>query len=107
MAIKTLEQKKRQQILLIVALGVLIIAALILYFGFWKSGGGLPEEGLEITAGAGDEQIGSRLGSEARIMAIDLDFDFLNETVLSFLKIHGAIPVEKGQTGRTNPFIHY
>lgn len=97
--VKLLEQKKRQKILLIIGAGILIIAVLVLYFGFWEKGGVVEEESLELEL--------AELDQEQDLEKIDLDFDFLNQTILPFLRIHGDIPVEKGETGRTNPFTPY
>lgn len=108
MAIKSLEQRKRQQVLLIVALGIIVVAALILYFGFWKGGAAIPEEVfLEEEIGVSDYEQRTTLVSEQRLKKIDLDFSFLIQIILPFLKSHGDLPVEKGETGRSNPFIPY
>ena len=104
MAIKSLEQRKRQKILLITAFGILIIAILVLYFTFWK---GTSEVSVETESRALGQAQEVSLGLEQELKKIDFDFSFLNETILPFLKIYGDIPVEKGETGRTNPFIPY
>ena len=105
MPIKSLEQRKRQQILLFVGIGVVIITLLVLYFNFWKKEVP-PEEGtslaIPISQRSQSEQI-----LEEKLKKIKLDFDFLNDTILSFLKIHGDLPVEKGETGRDNPYVPY
>lgn len=107
MVIKSLEQRKRQQILLIVALVIFLAAVLVLYFGFWKKEKivtteevpqALPQEEEE-------EQIPTVL--EEKLIRISLNFEFLNQKILPFLKIHGDLPVKKGQTGRDNPFVPY
>ncbi len=109
MAIKSLEQRKRQQILLIVALAILVIATIILYFGFWKKGAPVSEEivtseeGFEIPA----QEQRQDLVLEAKLKRIKLDINFLKETILPFLEVHGDLPVEKGETGRANPFVPY
>lgn len=103
MAIKSLEQRKRQKILLIVAGGILIIAGLVLYFSLWQEGGiTLPDKSAELER---TQRTGLIL--EERLKKTELDFTFLTQTILSFLKIHGQIPVEKGATGRINPFVPY
>ena len=102
--VKLLEQKKRQKILLVIGAGILIIILVILYFSFWKDGS---EVSIEVESRAlGQEQKASS-GLEQELKKIDFDFSFLNETILPFLRIYGNIPVEKGETGRTNPFIPY
>jgi len=107
MPIKALEQKKRQKILLLVALGVFLVAALVLYFGFWKSSP-VPVEVFTPDAGTAPTQKASGI-SEQKLNEINLDFDFLNNKILSFLKKHGKLPVEvdKEKVGRENPFIPY
>ena len=98
MSIKTLEQKKQQQTLLIIGIGILIIAGVVLYFGFWKQ------------APVAQEPEPDRVTNvilEEKLKKIDLDFNFLTETILPFLKSHGELPVNVGETGRSNPFISY
>lgn len=107
MAIKPLEQRKRQQILLIVGLAIIIIAGLVLYFGLWKRQPVSEEPPLEAQPLVPSYEERITLVLEEKLKKIDLDFTFLNETILPFLKIHGDLPVEKGETGRDNPFIPY
>lgn len=104
MAIKSLEQRKRQKILLIVTLGILIIAGLVLYFGFWQKGGITLSEDRSVEL---EKAQRTGLILEERLKKTELDFTFLTQTILSFLKIHGQIPIEKGATGRINPFVPY
>jgi len=107
MPIKAEEQKKRQKILMFVALGVFLVAALVLYFGFWKSTSA-PVEILTPGAGTLPTQKTSGI-SEQKLNEINLDFDFLNNKILSFLKKHGNVPVQvdKEKVGRDNPFVPY
>jgi len=102
MASTFLEKRKRQKLLLFVALGIVLVAILILYFAFWKKPA--PSETAPPTSAP---SAGVSAVSEERLKQINLDFEFLNEKILSFLKIYGDIPVEKGETGRDNPFNHY
>jgi hypothetical protein len=109
MPIKSLEQRKRQKILLIASLGILIIAALILYFSFWQVKDKIPET-VPLEAEEGllpSQKERTILILEKRLKMIDLDVSFLNETILTFLKSHADLPIEKGETGRPNPFIPY
>lgn len=99
----TLEQRKRQKILLFISLGIALGAVLVLYFGFLKKPA--PSEVVSVTP-IGPSTGGSTVPEE-RLKKINLDFEFLNEKILSFLKIHGNIPVQKGETGRDNPFNPY
>lgn len=106
MTIRPLEQKKRQQILLIIAVVILIIAGLVLYFGFWRgdvSKEAIIEQGLEKI----EQEKTTVLVLEKRIKKIELDFTFLTQTILPILKSYGDLPVQKGTTGRSNPFISY
>jgi len=107
MAIATLDQKKRQKTLLFIALGVILVAVLVLYFGFWKSS----PVSVEVVQGptANPTQTGNTGVSEQKLNEINLDFDFLNNKILPFLKTHGKIPVQvdKDKIGRDNPFIPY
>jgi len=108
MTIKSLDQKKRQKILLFVALGIFLVAVLVLYFGFWKSNPVSVEEIQNQVTGTAQTSRTSGV-SEQKLKEIDLDFDFLNNKILPFLKKHGKIPVEvdKEKIGRDNPFIPY
>ena len=105
MPIKPLEQKKRQKILLFVGLGAVVITLLILYFSLWKKA--TPAEETTTSTIPISQRSQSALILEERLKKIKLDFDFLNEKILSFLKIHGDLPVEKGETGRDNPYVPY
>lgn len=102
MSIKTLNEKKRQQILLIVGAGILLVAVVILYFGVWKKAPAeiILEQELEQNKIA-------NLVLEEKLKKIDLDFTFLTEIILPFLKSHGELPVKIIESGRSNPFISY
>ena len=113
MADKSLEgQRKRQKILLIIALGIFLIAAVILYFGIFQGRGpaseipigdiGLPGSDTDRTS----TWKGSAV-SDKKLERINLDFEFLVEQILPFLKSHGDLPVKKGETGRDHPYIPY
>jgi flagellar basal body-associated protein FliL len=108
---KNLDKKKRQQILLIIALSFFVIAFLILYFGVWNqsaniSEDNLIEEALFDEALLFDTQEATTLQLlETQIKKIDLDFEFFNETILPFLESHGDLPVKKGEVGKSNPFV--
>jgi len=104
MVIKSLEQRKRQQILLIIALVTFLAAFLVVYFGFFKKERVIIEEA---PAAVPQEEEPLSAVLEEKLRRISLDFEFLNQKILPFLKIYGDIPVEKGTTGRDNPFIPY
>jgi hypothetical protein len=98
MAIKTLEQRKKQRMLIFVGLGIAVLAFLIFYFGINKEPGAPAEESIASNVPA----TGAIL--ESRLEKIDLNTEFLIKTILPFLKVHGNLPIEKGTTGRPNPF---
>lgn len=106
MAIKTLEQRKRQKILLIIGLAILIVAGLVLYFGFWQKKAPTETELLEEQPSVGHEEKPG-LTLDEKLRKTELDFSFLTQKIIPFLKIHGNLPVRKGETGRVNPFIPY
>jgi hypothetical protein len=112
MAIKSLEQRKRQKTLLFVGLGIVLATAAVLYFGFWKTTP-VPEEqftpGTTGIMGTVETTPKVSMATEEKLKKINLDFKFLNEKIIPFLKIHGNIPVEvdKDKVGRDNPFIPY
>jgi len=107
MVIKSIEQRKRQKTLLFVGLGLILVTVLVLYFGFWKKVP-IPEEQIGSQA-AGTAVPKVSTATEEKLKKIDLDFKFLNEEIIPFLKIHGDIPVkvDKDKVGRDNPFIPY
>ena len=107
MVIKSLEQRKKQRTLLILAVVIVIAAVVVLYFGFWKSTP-VTETTTELP---GEAQVPtqarpqtSSIISDEKLKKIDLDTDFFINTILETLKSHGILPVQKGTTGRTNPF---
>jgi len=117
MAMRTsLEEKKRQQTLLII-LGVVALAGVIvLYFMVWSKGGKneivigendlLSTENVDNGAQYTKQQLSS-IVLEEKLKKVDLNIDFFNQTILPFLKLHGDLPVKKGETGRLNPFTPY
>lgn len=107
MPIQSLEQRKRQKTLLIVMLAIVLITVIVLYFGFWSK---TPVPSGQFGPGeAGTVVPGISIATEEKLKKINLDFDFLNEEIIPFLKIHGEIPVsiQEDEIGRTNPFIPY
>ena len=105
MTAKSLEnQKKRQKILLIITLSIILIAVIILYFGFWQKS--TPEGEIDVSTQNVSTRVQTAI-SEKKLERINLDFSFLVDKMLPFLKSHGDLPIEKGETGRDNPFIPY
>ena len=111
-------EKKKQQTLLIVLIVIVIATIAILYFGIWSksnnSGGNsevtdvaIPEDQQPTTTADQTQPTKKQLSSvvlEEKLKTINLNVEFLSETILSFLKLHGELPVQKGTTGRPNPF---
>jgi len=89
-------QYKKQQKLLI-ALGVLILAIiLVLYFGLWRQPSQeelLPEIIGPVPSGAEED--------------LELDKDFFEDPRYQGLKFYGQWPIEVGEVGRENPFLPY
>ena len=97
MPTKSLDQKKRQQVLLIIAGGIAIITVVVLYFGVFKT-----SKPITIKEDTRTER--SLIVLDEKLKKIELDFEFLNETILPFLNRHGQV-LEQGETKRENPFI--
>jgi hypothetical protein len=120
MATRTLsEEKKRQQKLLIILIAVVLLTLILLYFTLWSKKGNtvvidqdinnmLPE-GVDASMNIDNTQsVQKKLSPamlEEKLKKVDLNIDFFNNTILPFLKLYGDLPVEKGETGRSNPFI--
>lgn len=107
MAIQTINQRKRQKNLMFVGLGLILITALVLYFGFLQKTP-IPEDQTGFQT-AVTTVPGVSTATEEKLKKINLDFEFLNEKIIPFLKIHGNIPVEidEDEIGRNNPFVPY
>jgi uncharacterized protein YpmB len=96
MPIKSLEERKKQNLFLIIGAAIIIVGLIILYFAFWQK----RESSSENQAVAETRLI----LSEQKLQKADLDFDFLANKMLTFLKSHGNLPVQKGAIGKINPF---
>lgn len=105
--IKSLQQRVRQRSLLIIALAVFIAALIVLYFGFWRPASQVPQIESEMPVAGEPTTERPTLILEEKLKKITFDFSFLTQTILPFLKVHGEFPVEKGTTGRINPFSSY
>lgn len=86
-------KEKQRQTILIIILIVIIIGAVIWYFMLQKSS--KPEEFISGPMIPPNEQ---------RIKNIQLNLDVLNNPLFKDLKIHGLLPVNSGETGKSNPF---
>lgn len=95
-----MEQRKKQKMLMVVALAIIVVGVLVLYFGFWKKSAPSQEA-------AGEPQTQHQAATviiDEKLKKIDLNTDFFVNTMLAALKSHGNLPVQKGTTGRLNPF---
>jgi flagellar basal body-associated protein FliL len=103
MEIKSLQQKKKQKTLMIIVLVIMLAAFLIFYFGFIKKG---TEVSLDDINEPGVIQFNpATTALEEELKNVDLNTDFLINKILSVLKTNGDMPVRKGVTGRSNPFV--
>lgn len=96
---QTIEQRKRQKILI----GILVIVIIITFF-FWYSSF---QKGPSYEAGPAQEEITMTSTFEQRFKEIKLDFSILDDSLFKSLKSHGALPITVGETGRDNPFVSY
>jgi hypothetical protein len=110
MAIKTLEERKKQQKLMIIGGVIILITFLVLYFGFWNSKTNIPS--TDVQPGAEGDQSGiqkrsANILSEEKLKKIDLNTDFLVQTILPILKIHGAIHLRHNKNDKTKNFFRF
>ncbi len=87
MAVKFIEQRKKQKYLILIFVAVLVITGLVLYFGFLK------EEKTPV----------STVASLPR--EIEIDFKTLNNPFLKELKPFTKILLFEGVVGKENPFL--
>ena len=92
MAIET-PQRKRQKKLLIILGAIVLVAAVILYWGFFSE--------PKVTVSP------EEAGPAVKIPGIKLDLSVLENSWLKEAKSYGDLPVKAEVTGRTNPFIPY
>lgn len=96
---QTIEQKKRQKILI----GILIIVIIITFF-FWYSN---YQKGPSYQSGSAQEGLTTISTFEQRFKEIKLDFTILDDSLFKSLKSHGVLPVTVEEAGRKNPFVSY
>jgi len=100
MAIKTIEEKKKQQKLLILLAIIILATFIILYFGYIK------KNTISVSnISTGENQSSSDIILKQGLGKTNLNIDYLNQVIFSFLKSHGDLPVKRIITGRANPFI--
>lgn len=86
-------RRKRQKILLIV-LGLVILATVGFLVWQYRGGVAIPEEFLPTLP-------------KEEIEKAELDLTILTDPLFTALKSYGDLPVLKGITGRSNPFLHW
>jgi len=100
-----LPQEKRQQFLLVILGVAVLIALVVLYFGFWRSSP--PVTSPLVSSDDGEAITGEGIPIQGVIQKIDFDIDFLKDTNFQALKIYGEWPLEVGEKGRDNPFVPF
>jgi len=97
MEVSPLKQKKKQKTLLVVALFIVVIGFVIAYVFVIKGG--------FISAPSPTEKLQpAGLILEEKLKQVDLDITFLVKNILLKLRTYGDMPVQKGATGKPNPF---
>lgn len=91
MAVDFIQQRKRQKYLFPIALIIIIVVFIILWFGYFKK-----EEPV-----SAPEVLGSVLRE------IKINFDILENPLLKKLQPFMKVPSFEGEAGRDNPFISY
>lgn len=96
-----LAQLKRQKILIMVLVAVLVITAFVWYTNFQKK----PSDDEYIPP----ERAGAAvpLPIEERLKEIRLDISILDDSLFKSLRSHGLLPVTVGEAGRENPLLPY
>ena len=97
-----LAQLKRQKILIMVLVVVLVITAFVWYTNFQKK----PSDDEEYIP---SERAGTAvpLPIEERLKGIKLDVSILDDSLFKSLRSHGLLPVTVGEAGRENPLLPY
>lgn len=99
-SIKLPQEKKQQNMLVVLALIILVIA-IVAYFGFFRSSGSVP-------APIDQPGPGPVLSSPASIIEeISFDYGFFKNPQFQELKIYGEWPLTIEVKARANPFIPF
>lgn len=96
---QTIEQRKRQKILI----GVLVIVIIIAFFFWYSNYQKGPSYEVEFT----QKEITMTSTFEQRFKEIKLDFSILDDSLFKSLKSHGVLPITVEEAGRENPFVSY
>ena len=91
MPVDFIQQRKRQKYLLPIALVVIVITFIILWFGYFKK----------------EEPVSAPEVSGSALREIKINFDILENPLLKKLQPFMKVPSFEGEAGRSNPFISY
>lgn len=89
-----ISQKKRQKILIIALIAVIIIAGLVLYVSQTRT----------ISKTSKQKALSSMSAREKELKQIKLELEVLDNQLFQSLKSYGVLPVTPGETGKENPF---
>ncbi len=96
---------KKQQILIVVLLAAVFVAAGVLYFGFWRSPTS-SDSGLDDQYLPSDRtRVSAEFQVDRVLNKIDFDISFLKTPRFQELKAYGQWPLEIGEKGQSNPFL--
>lgn len=95
MAFISSNQGGKQQKLVFILMGVILIAAVVLIVVFWV----LPSSPASVSQ--------AETEIERTIRMIDFDKDFLSNKFFEELKVYGQWPLVITEKGRGNPFLPY
>ena len=105
-------QEEKQRKLIFVLIGVVLVALLVLYFGFLRPSQpemieepGMVEE--PAISSLPSLVVGGGILIEDITKRINFDIDFLKEPYFQTLKIHGEWPLQIEGRGRDNPFLSF
>lgn len=94
MAINFIQEKKKQKYMLFASLIIFLVAAVVLWLGFFKKEGSTPSLNGGVTF-------------LAPLREIRIDFEFLKSQTLKDLRPFEEIPPLVGDSGRIIPFLPY
>lgn len=89
MAVDFIQKKKKQQYMLFIALGVLAVTFIILWFGYFNKPASAPEP---------EEIVISK-------KSIDINYSILENPILKALIPFIETPFYEGELGKDNPFL--
>lgn len=98
-------QEKKQQKLLMILAGLILITFIIFYFGFLRPPASIPFPDKSVPSIKPIDQ--SVVSAGEIINKIDFDISFLKEPNFRALKTYGEWPIKIEEKGRQNPFLPY